>query len=173
MGFGVTRLRVLVLWSRFHWRALVLVAVSELSGTSSVLCIFGSSLKQNGIIHLKFSNTPNNKIKWNSLKVSVSPCCSVSLSLSFSVISQLLITEQVRLQPECVPAAACLSNIPSAKINRSSSLHITTYQEEGRIKGRIRRGEKWRRRKGEECHLCCYHCWEKEENLIFTLVLIW
>lgn len=36
----------------------------------------------------------------------------------------------MRLQPECVPAAACLSNIPPAEINRSSSLHITIYQEE-------------------------------------------
>lgn len=38
----------------------------------------------------------------------------------------------MRLQAECVPAPACLSNIPQAEINRSSSLHITTYQEGAR-----------------------------------------
>lgn len=52
------------------------------------------------------------------------------LGLVFPVISQPLITEQVRLQPLRVPATACSSDTPSAKINRSSSLHITTYQEE-------------------------------------------
>lgn len=52
-----------------------------------------------------------------------------------TVISQRLITEQVRLQPLRVPATA-LSDIPSAKINRSSSLHITTYEEEaGNVEG--------------------------------------
>lgn len=86
----------------------------------------------------------------------------------FTVISQLLITEQVRLQALRVPATA-LSDIPSAKINRSSSLHITTYQEEvetvegeEEVKGGVRSGV------GEEqgrqnYRRCCFSPGEERE----------
>lgn len=133
-------------------------AVSELFLMSGILCIFFLVICYTEAMewHLKCSNTQKkwNKIKWNgSISQPVALQCH---SPSLCAISQLLITEQVRLQPECVPAAACLSNIPPAEINRSSSLHITTYQEEeGGLGVGVRKEEERRKkdRRVEECHI--------------------
>lgn len=122
-----------------HWRVLMFFFVCFFS------CTNGS--------HKTAPQTTKNKIKFSSASVRALHCCSFSLS----VISQLLITEQVILQPECVPAAAWLSNIPAAEINRSSSLHITTYREEMRGRGRQRCGQeiKGGKKKNRRTDLCC------------------
>lgn len=71
--------------------------------------------------------------KLNKINVNIPQPLPVAFQhrlLIHGVITQQLITEGVRLQPDCAPAAACSPNIPAAQINRSSSLHIAAYQDE-------------------------------------------